>query len=170
MVAHVLTDMPPPASIWFCWPGRPVRYTCVCFTDWIWRLSSQRGWIPRPQHSLLRPRLSTLLTQASTPSVQRWSRGQCGCNNSSNPSCSPMSMHLVVHFTLHVCSVYLTGAHLAHAVAQSFNSSHEGSLSAYTSVTEHHVLTCPLIAAGAFRCWQVFGMPQRVARPKESRD
>lgn len=122
------------ASIWFCWPGRPVRYTCVCFTDWIWHLSSQRGWIPRPQLSLLRPRLSTLLTQASTPSAQRWSRGQCDCNNSSNTSWSPMYTHLVVHFTLYMCFVHLTGAALAHAVTQSFNSSHEGSLSACTQV------------------------------------
>jgi len=159
-----------PASIWFCWPSRPLRYTCVCFTDWIWHLSSQRGWTLRPQHLLLRPRLSTLLTQASTPSAQRWSRGQCCCNKSSNTCWSPMFMHLVVHFTLHVCSVYLTEAHLAHAVAQSFNSSLEGSLSACTSATQHQVLTRPLIAAGAFKCWQVSGMPQRVARQRESRD
>ena len=79
-------------------------------------------------------------------------------------------MYLIVHFTVRLCSVYLTEAHLAHAVAQSFNSSHAGSHNVYTSVTQHHVLTCPLIAAGAFKCWQVFGMPQRVARQRESRD
>jgi len=93
-----------PASIWFCCPGKPVRYTCACCTDWIWHLLSQHGWIPRPQHSLLRPRLSTSLTQASTPSAQRWSRGKCVCNNSSSLCCSAMSMHLVVHFIKSVCS------------------------------------------------------------------
>ena len=101
-----MTDMPSQPRYGFPnWPGRPVRYTCFRFTDWIWHLSSQRGWTPRPQHSLLRPRLSTLLTQASTPSARRWSRGQRGCNNSSNTSCSPVSMHLVVHLTLYVCAV-----------------------------------------------------------------
>ncbi len=45
-----------------------------------------------------------------------------------------MYTHLVVYFTLYMCFVHLTGAALAHAVTQSFNSSHEGSLSACTQV------------------------------------
>ena len=139
-----------PASIWFCCPGRSVRYICVSFTDWIWHLSSQHGWIPRPQHLLLRLRLSTLLTQASIPSAQRWSRGQYVCKTAQ--TCHVHQCVCIrLCITLHVCSVYLTGGHLAHAVAQNFNSSHEGP----QCVHKHNSLSCSHMSSDCSRCIQM---------------